>query len=66
MKAWVEANRASEAPFDIVVEGTTKNSRDTAQVREWAGAGATWWIEAMWMKDEAAALERLRQGPPKF
>jgi len=62
----VDANRALKTPFDIVVEGTTKGQRDVTQVREWAGAGVTWWIEAMWMKDEAAALKRLRQGPPRF
>lgn len=66
MKAWMEANRALETSLDVVVEGETKSNRDVTKVREWAGAGVTWWIEAMWMKDEAAALKRLRQGPPRF
>lgn len=63
IKAYVAERRT--APFDIVVEGATADSGDPTQVRQWAMAGATWWIESLWGKEEEAVLKRLRQGPPK-
>jgi alkanesulfonate monooxygenase SsuD/methylene tetrahydromethanopterin reductase-like flavin-dependent oxidoreductase (luciferase family) len=72
MKAYVEANRQLDTPFDIVVEGETPGSDPTqaaAKVQPWAKAGATWWIEASWElpHDEnlnSRLLERIQQGPP--
>lgn len=77
MRAHVEANRPAEnagRPFDIVVEGVTPGDDPlaaAAQVRPWAAAGATWWIEAMWAaNDQEDGLEfvrnRIRQGPPRI
>jgi alkanesulfonate monooxygenase SsuD/methylene tetrahydromethanopterin reductase-like flavin-dependent oxidoreductase (luciferase family) len=64
--------RGQEAPYDIVVEGTTPGDRPAeaaAQVQAWEAAGATWWIEAMWEAMDADGLrrvqERVRQGPPR-
>jgi alkanesulfonate monooxygenase SsuD/methylene tetrahydromethanopterin reductase-like flavin-dependent oxidoreductase (luciferase family) len=73
MKAYVEAHRTETTPFEIVVEGVTPGDQPdaaAAQVRPWADAGATWWIEALWQAgdqpDAAAFLrERIRQGPPR-
>jgi alkanesulfonate monooxygenase SsuD/methylene tetrahydromethanopterin reductase-like flavin-dependent oxidoreductase (luciferase family) len=69
MKAWVDANRAGDAPFDIIVEGQTP-AKDPAKQTEFVGpyieAGATWWIESMWDKGLKQVLARLKQGPPKF
>lgn len=68
--AFAAANRPADAPFDIVVEGTTEpGAVDT--VREWAEAGATWFNEAMWDTMEApdgAARVRARilAGPPRI
>jgi alkanesulfonate monooxygenase SsuD/methylene tetrahydromethanopterin reductase-like flavin-dependent oxidoreductase (luciferase family) len=68
MKTFTDAKRAESTPFDIVVEGETPgDDPDTAsaKVREWADAGATWWIEASWMApDLEHVLARIKQGPP--
>jgi alkanesulfonate monooxygenase SsuD/methylene tetrahydromethanopterin reductase-like flavin-dependent oxidoreductase (luciferase family) len=73
IKTFVRANRAETTPFDIVVEGTTPGD-DPEQaagiVSEWANAGATWWLEAMWTALEGpqgmdAVPARVRQGPPR-
>jgi alkanesulfonate monooxygenase SsuD/methylene tetrahydromethanopterin reductase-like flavin-dependent oxidoreductase (luciferase family) len=72
---WLRERRASEGlsmeGYDVVAEGTTPADRAAAAeiVRPWAEAGATWWIDADWSDMEpgrvrAAALERLRGGPP--
>ena len=69
MKAYVDERRASDTPFDIVVEGRTPGDDPEAaqaQVGALAAAGATWWIEAIWdAPDLDAVLARLRQGPPR-
>lgn len=55
--------------FDVVVEGELPADRAEAgaQVRAYAEAGATWFIEAYWDPGTAtpeAQLERVRSGPP--
>ncbi len=59
IKAYVEANRTLDTPFDIVI---------TARSPAWNGpsfrisylplieAGATWWIEGLWEECEEAAI----------
>lgn len=71
IRDYVAAQRAADTPFDIVVEGHTPGDKRAAanQVRPWAEAGATWWIEAQWgAPDEPINLDTLRrrieQGPP--
>lgn len=74
MKAYIEARREAQTPFDIVVEGTTpgdKPEEAASKVRPLAEAGATWWIEAIWdgggkKKGVDPILERIRQGPPRL
>jgi alkanesulfonate monooxygenase SsuD/methylene tetrahydromethanopterin reductase-like flavin-dependent oxidoreductase (luciferase family) len=74
IKAYVETHRTETTPFDIVVEGETpgdKPEKAGEQVREWAEAGATWWIEAMWGSLEKPSnrdtfRRRVEQGPPRF
>lgn len=71
--AYVAAHRTQATPFDVVVEGETPAddpAAAAATVREWAAAGATWWIEAMWgaleMPDGAEVLRRrIAAGPPR-
>lgn len=67
MKAFVEAHRSLETPFDFVVEGKT-SGLDAGQVQAkllpWIKAGATWWIEGLWEATPAEVSDRLRQGPP--
>ncbi len=67
--AYVAAHRTETTPFDIVAEGATpgdKPDEAAAIARNWADAGATWWIEALWNADSPAALRRrVEQGPPR-
>ena len=73
MREYTTAKRSATTPFDIVVEGHTPGAeidRTAAIVRNWAEAGATWWIEALWGApdrpvDLDAVLQRIRQGPPQ-
>ncbi len=73
MKTFIDAQRTVTTPFDIVCEGTTSGAdpvQDAAGVRQWADAGATWWLETMWSHDfragSAAIRTRIRQGPPRM
>jgi Luciferase-like monooxygenase len=71
MAVYVAEHRTAEGPFEIVVEGTTPGDDPgaaTATVREWAEAGATWWLEAMWTAPNGPEelLARIRQGPPRL
>jgi alkanesulfonate monooxygenase SsuD/methylene tetrahydromethanopterin reductase-like flavin-dependent oxidoreductase (luciferase family) len=55
-----------DRPYDIVIEGEGSEHSPAA----WADAGATWWIESLWgaigqAEPGLAALDRLRDGPPK-
>jgi hypothetical protein len=76
MKAYVDEHRTETTPFDIIVEGTTPGrspKQAAAKVKPWAGAGATWWIEALWsLVDkmwsagaQKRILTRIKQGPPR-
>ena len=45
--------------------------RAAEMAREWADAGATWWIEALWSANEEAdgparVRRRVEQGPPRY
>lgn len=72
MRTWLRDEGAPD-DFDIVAEGSTPTdvAAAGAVVRPWADAGATWWIEALWVAPEGAdhaALvhERLLAGPPRL
>ncbi|HEX7197084.1 MAG TPA: LLM class flavin-dependent oxidoreductase [Candidatus Limnocylindria bacterium] len=68
MRAWVEGHRGGDG-FEVVVEGSTPaddSAAAAAQVRPWADAGATWWIESDWESlDPNVALRRIAAGPPR-
>ncbi len=69
--AYARERRAAGAPFEVVVEGRTSADDPAAAaavVRPWTDAGATWWVESMWMppNDLAAVRTRLRAGPPRY
>lgn len=78
MVAYVEAQRTSAGPFDVVLAGATPGAdpaEDAAIVAPYAGAGLTWWVESVdpwrygWNWDGdwpvEAMNERVRRGPPK-
>ncbi len=73
--AWLRDERASRGltmdGFDVVVEGNTQPGPAALdEVRGYAAAGATWWLEANWGLPEAevvqASLDRLAAGPPRI
>jgi hypothetical protein len=74
MKAFIEANRTEQTPFDLIMEGETPGDdpeKAAAIVRPWAEAGATWWIETRWEVPRNAeglkvVQQRIRQGPPRL
>src|SRR6266536_393480 len=67
---WIRERRAAEGAdmrgYDVVVEGS---GWPADRVAEWAGAGATWYLDADWSvgPDEVQrhARERLAAGPPR-
>ena len=64
-RAYIEANRASDAPFDIVIEGSTAGltpEERRARLDAWEQAGATWWIEGLWGASFEEAAARIREG----
>jgi alkanesulfonate monooxygenase SsuD/methylene tetrahydromethanopterin reductase-like flavin-dependent oxidoreductase (luciferase family) len=68
IKEYVQERK--EGPFEIVWEGQTPGDDPelaASIVRPFAEAGATWWIESMWMPpNEPEDLRvRIRQGPPR-
>lgn len=70
IRAYAEARRPAGAPFELIVEGITPTgdrAAAAAQVRPFAEAGGTWWLESPWTPpngpDEVRA--RIVQGPPK-
>ena len=67
IKAYVDANRSTSTPFDIVLNGNVA-ALDRAGLQDkllpLSEAGATWWIEGLWEGSEEAAAERIRRGPP--
>jgi alkanesulfonate monooxygenase SsuD/methylene tetrahydromethanopterin reductase-like flavin-dependent oxidoreductase (luciferase family) len=67
-REWIASRRSLEG-FEIVMEGTTAGDdarAAVAQVRAWADAGATWWIESDWTNwDVGVARRRIEAGPPR-
>jgi hypothetical protein len=67
IKAYVDANRTLDTPFDIVLNGKVADL-DRSQLQDkllpLSEAGATWWIEGLWEDSEESAIARIRRGPP--
>jgi alkanesulfonate monooxygenase SsuD/methylene tetrahydromethanopterin reductase-like flavin-dependent oxidoreductase (luciferase family) len=70
---WLDENGGRRPGFDVIMEGETPaDDPDAAaeQVRPWAEAGATWWLDARWglprpdPEGWRAVSERLKAGPP--
>jgi alkanesulfonate monooxygenase SsuD/methylene tetrahydromethanopterin reductase-like flavin-dependent oxidoreductase (luciferase family) len=73
LRAWL-AEHDAPARMDVVIDGETPADDPAgaaAQVKAWAEAGATWWLETRWgMPDTqqeriGQVTERLATGPPK-
>ena len=74
MRAWVDAERESGAPYDIVVErglGEFSDAEARAETARWEEARATWWLDDVWQEMYHASLDpkplrrRILRGPPR-
>jgi len=72
MVAYAARTRGTDAvPYDVVVEGSTAVGDEVAlqRARDFATAGAGWWIEGMWEIEGddwvAAVRARIAAGPPR-
>jgi hypothetical protein len=69
MKHFIDENRESDTPFDIIVEGKTPGDdpvKAAEKVASYRDAGATWWIEALWDEpDQKKVFSRIKQGSPR-
>ncbi|MEW5871657.1 MAG: LLM class flavin-dependent oxidoreductase [Chloroflexota bacterium] len=74
IRAFIDAERTECTPFDIIMDGETPGDdqeQAVSIVRQWADAGATWWIETRWdeprnLSGLEIARKRILQGPPRF
>jgi len=64
--AVIQKERASDAPFDVTMDGCTTPG-DGALVREFADAGVTWWLEPLFglRGSMEEMLARVKAGPPR-
>jgi alkanesulfonate monooxygenase SsuD/methylene tetrahydromethanopterin reductase-like flavin-dependent oxidoreductase (luciferase family) len=69
MRAFIQAQRATDAPFDVMAGGDVPFD-DPEKAREilaaYADAGVTWWVEGVgaWRGDVEAMAAFIRGGPP--
>jgi alkanesulfonate monooxygenase SsuD/methylene tetrahydromethanopterin reductase-like flavin-dependent oxidoreductase (luciferase family) len=70
VRAFVESERTSEAPFDLVHAGLLSGDRgaDEALVGAYVEAGVTWWLEHFYPGRMTIAETRrfIAQGPPRL
>lgn len=69
MRALAGETRGTDSPYDIIVEGESQpgSSEEIAKMNAWEQAGATWWIESSWSKQDDLDFLRARiaAGPPR-
>ncbi len=67
---YIRSQRSDSAPFDILCAGQTSGTdraRDSAAVRPFAEAGATWWQEGFDVRHSLEQVRaRIRLGPPSL
>lgn len=71
LRKFIEAERTSTDPFDIaIIQWTDPSDPEKAarKVGRFARAGATWWLESLYIQSNslAAMRERICQGPPRI
>ena len=68
IKSFIDKNRESDIPMDIIIEGRTSEKEPVESmeiVNSYREAGATWWIEALWDEpDLEKVFSRIKMGPP--
>jgi alkanesulfonate monooxygenase SsuD/methylene tetrahydromethanopterin reductase-like flavin-dependent oxidoreductase (luciferase family) len=68
MRAYVQARRTTDAPFDVALGGRARE-RDAddaaAMLARYAAAGVTWWLESFWADAPLSIVQSvIRRGPP--
>jgi alkanesulfonate monooxygenase SsuD/methylene tetrahydromethanopterin reductase-like flavin-dependent oxidoreductase (luciferase family) len=71
IRTYIEQHRQSQAPFDLVIMGTTPGNDPKAARKKlsgYAGTGLTWWMETLyrWRNSIEGMRQRIRQGPPRI
>jgi probable F420-dependent oxidoreductase len=71
MVAYIMSQRTSSAPFEVAHGGKTTGTdhdADAAEVRAYADAGVTWWLEDLnpWRGSLEAMKGRIGNGPPRI
>jgi alkanesulfonate monooxygenase SsuD/methylene tetrahydromethanopterin reductase-like flavin-dependent oxidoreductase (luciferase family) len=69
--AYIEENRESGVPFDLVIMGATPGNDPKAarkRLSGYTGTGLTWWLESLfrWRNSIEGMRRRIRQGPPRI
>jgi hypothetical protein len=66
--AYVQSQRQQTSPFDVAFAGVTEATQAAAVIQPYAQAGATWWLEGIWVERGTIQQmrERIRQGPPRI
>jgi alkanesulfonate monooxygenase SsuD/methylene tetrahydromethanopterin reductase-like flavin-dependent oxidoreductase (luciferase family) len=69
LKAFIEQERASDTPFDLVTMGYLQSMDETKQsktLQAYSRAGVTWWLESLFqLKNSYYKMAKLiEQGPP--
>jgi alkanesulfonate monooxygenase SsuD/methylene tetrahydromethanopterin reductase-like flavin-dependent oxidoreductase (luciferase family) len=66
--AYIRSQQQQSTPFDVAFAGVTEAATAAAAIQPYAQAGATWWLEGIWV--ERGSVEKMReriwQGPPRM
>ena len=67
IRAFVDAERTSQGPFDVLKGGMTADADDREQPDAYRSAGVTWWLESLvpWGNSLEAVRQRIESGPPR-
>lgn len=63
---YVQSQRQVDTPFDVAFAGETEAASAADVIRPYAQAGATWWLEGIWIErgTPEQMRARIQQGPP--
>jgi alkanesulfonate monooxygenase SsuD/methylene tetrahydromethanopterin reductase-like flavin-dependent oxidoreductase (luciferase family) len=66
--AYLQSQREQPIPFDVAFAGVTEAAQAAAVIQPYVQAGATWWLEGIWVERGTVQQmrERIRQGPPRI
>lgn len=65
--AYVQSQRQVDTPFDVAFAGETEAASAADVIHPYAQAGATWWLEGIWVErgTPEQMRARIQQGPPR-